>query len=111
MLALAGVLVAGLATGVFVTSGAASPQVSNATVRVTVVAREFSFTLSKRSVPTGTTVIFTVVNKGKISHNFKIAGKKTKTLNPGQSATLTVKFAKKGQYPYLCTVSATHPRV
>ena len=104
LLALAGVLIGGLTTGMFVARGAASPQVSHAKVHVTVVAREFSFTLSKRSVPTGTTVVFRIVNKGKITHDFKIAGKKTKLLNPGQSATLTVKFAKKGRYPYLCTV-------
>ena len=50
------------------------------------------------------TVIFTVINKGKISHDFKIGGKKTKTLLPGKSAKLTVKFTKKGQYAYLCTI-------
>ena len=51
------------------------------------------------------TVIFKVVNKGKIAHDFKIAGKKTKMLNPGKSQTITVKFKKKGHFAYLCTVS------
>jgi uncharacterized cupredoxin-like copper-binding protein len=71
---------------------------------VKVVATEFKFALSKRSVPAGSTVIFTVVNMGKISHDFEIGGKKTPTLNPSQSATLKVKFSKKGRYAYLCTV-------
>ena len=59
---------------------------------------------SKRSIPAVGTVIFTVVNKGKISHNFKIGGKTTPNLLPGKSATLTVTFTKKGHYPYLCTI-------
>jgi uncharacterized cupredoxin-like copper-binding protein len=52
----------------------------------------------------GSTVVFTVKNSGKISHDFKIAGKKIKTLAPGKSAKLTVKFTKKGHFPYLCTL-------
>ena len=55
---------------------------------------------SKRSIPAVGTVIFTVVNKGKISHNFKIGGKITPNLLPGKSAKLTVKFTKKGHYAY-----------
>ena len=50
-------------------------------------------------------MIFTVTNKGKVSHDFKIAGKKTPLLAPGRSATLRVTFSKKGRYPYLSTVS------
>ena len=89
--------------------GGASPKASHATAHstvtthVTVTATDLKFTLSKRSVPTGT-VIFTVKNKGKLSHDFKIAGKKTPRLLPGHSATLRVTFSKKGRYPYLSTV-------
>jgi len=89
---------AGLATA------AKAPKKKAKPVAITVTAREFSFTFSKRSVPAGSTVVFNVVNKGKISHDFKIAGKKTKSLAPGQSAKLTVKFPKKGQFAYLCTL-------
>ena len=77
---------------------------SMATTHVTVTATEFKFRLSKRSVPAGT-VIFTVTNKGKVSHDFKIAGKKTPLLARGHSATLRVTFSKKGRYPYRSTVS------
>jgi uncharacterized cupredoxin-like copper-binding protein len=103
-LTLAVLIGAGLVVEV-ATTGAArhQPQASERTSRVTVIAREFSFKLSKRSVPVGT-VIFTVVNRGKITHNFKIAGKTTKKLNPGQRTTLKVKFTKKGRYAYLCTL-------
>ena len=103
---LAAVAAAGLAVG-FATAGSASPKAagaSHATIKIKVVASEFKFALSRRTVPVGSTVIFTVQNKGKITHDFKIAGKKTKTLNPGQSAKLTVKFAKKGKVPYICTI-------
>jgi uncharacterized cupredoxin-like copper-binding protein len=94
---------AGLATG-FAQAHPASPQAANATTHITVAASEFKFVFSKRSIPAVGTVIFTVVNKGKISHDFKIGGKKTPSLLPGKSATLTVKFTKKGHYAYLCTI-------
>jgi uncharacterized cupredoxin-like copper-binding protein len=64
---------------------------------------EFHFTVSKKSVKHGA-VTFKVVNKGNLPHDFKIAGKKTKLLQPGKSATLKVTFKKKGKYAYLCTV-------
>ena len=97
--------IAGLATGVLAASGAVGPGTSHAAsvTKVTVAASEFKFVFSKRAAPIGT-VVFTVVNKGKISHDFKIGGKKTPVLNPGKSAKLTVKFSKKGHYGYLCTL-------
>jgi uncharacterized cupredoxin-like copper-binding protein len=104
LVALAALMMAGSAAGIVTARGDASPTASNAAIRIKVVATEFKFAFSRRSVPAGSTVIFSVVNKGKISHDLKVGGKKTPTLNPGQSATLTVKFAKKGRYAYLCTV-------
>jgi uncharacterized cupredoxin-like copper-binding protein len=71
---------------------------------VTVTASEFKFKLSTAVVAKPGTVTFTVVNKGKIPHDFKIAGKKTPLLSPGKSAKLTVTF-KAGKFPYLCTVA------
>jgi uncharacterized cupredoxin-like copper-binding protein len=76
------------------------------TTKVTVTAgkpSEFGFVLSKKSVPKGT-VVFTVKNAGNLPHDFKINGKKTPDLNPGKSATITVKFTKAGSFAYLCTV-------
>lgn len=91
-------------TAAFAQAGTSHPQAASATTHITVAASEFKFVFSKRSIPAAGTVIFTVVNKGKISHNFKIGGKSTPNLLPGKSATLTVKFTKKGHYAYSCTI-------
>jgi nitrite reductase (NO-forming) len=96
----------GIAGSALLAAGpAAATKVATAKpVKITVTASEFKFKLSRTSVPAGTTVIFTVKNVGKIGHNFKINGKITKLIAAGKSATLTVKFAKKGKFAYLCTI-------
>jgi plastocyanin len=78
-----------------------------APIKISVVAREWSFTLSKQTVKVGSTVIFTVKNKGQIAHNlvFTTIGKRTPLIKPGQSATLRIVFRKKGRYPYICSVT------
>ena len=95
---------AGLIAGVYAPGSGAAPAKSDAIVRITVKASEFKFVLSRRSVPAGTTVIFTVINTGKISHDFKISGKKTPKLNPGKRATVRVTFGRKGRIQYVCTL-------
>jgi uncharacterized cupredoxin-like copper-binding protein len=76
---------------------------SHAAATVTVTATEFKFKLSPSTVTHGK-VIFTLVNKGKLPHDFQIAGKKTPLVPPGKSAKLTVTL-KAGKYPYKCTVA------
>ena len=49
-------------------------------------------------------VNFRVTNRGKLRHDFKIAGKKTAQLAPGKAATLRVTFKKAGKFAYLCTL-------
>jgi uncharacterized cupredoxin-like copper-binding protein len=63
---------------------------------------ELRFTLSKKSVAAGA-VTFKVTNKGKTTHDFKIAGKKSAVLRPGKTAVLAVRL-KKGKAAYLCTL-------
>ena len=63
---------------------------------------ELKFTLAKKTVPRGT-VTFKVTNKGSLTHDFKIKGKKTVRLGPGKTATLKVLFPKPGKFAYLCT--------
>ena len=71
------------------------------TVKVT--AKEFKFVLSTKTARHGK-VIFKVTNKGKLKHDFKIAGKKTVMLKPSKTASLTVTLAKGKTYTYICTV-------
>lgn len=99
------VVAAGFAAATFAVSptpASGTPQ-RGAVTKVTVTATEFKFKLSRKTVPVGV-VEFRVVNKGRIAHDFKIAGRKTPLIRPGKSATLRVVFKKKGRYAYLCTV-------
>jgi uncharacterized cupredoxin-like copper-binding protein len=78
--------------------GANSPT----TTAVSVSASEFRFTLSKQSVSPGK-VVFTVSNKGKITHDFSIDGKTSAIVSPGKTTTLTVRLGA-GKFLYLCTL-------
>jgi uncharacterized cupredoxin-like copper-binding protein len=63
---------------------------------------ELKITVSKKTTAAGATT-FKVTNKGALSHDFKIGGKKTVMLKTGKAATLKVTL-KKGKYTFLCTV-------
>jgi uncharacterized cupredoxin-like copper-binding protein len=65
---------------------------------------EFFFKLSATSVAKPGTVTFVFKNVGHVGHDFAILGKKTAVINPGKTARLTVTFAKKGRFPYQCSV-------
>ena len=104
LLAFVALAIGGVAAGIFVSGGGASTSAAAATVKINVTASEFKFVLSKKTVPAGTTVIFTVTNKGKIPHDFKINGKKTPVLKSGKSATLRVVFRTKGSIAFICTL-------
>jgi plastocyanin len=80
----------------------AAVAVQASTNAVTVTASEFRFQLSRSSVPQGTTT-FTVVNRGKVAHNFWIDGKSTPQVSPGSRADLTVELTA-GKHLYVCTV-------
>jgi uncharacterized cupredoxin-like copper-binding protein len=75
-------------------------QVAFAAVGVT--GKEFKFTLTTKTVRHGK-VTFKLTNKGRLKHDFKIAGKKTALIAPGKSGSVTVTL-KKGSYTYICTV-------
>lgn len=76
------------------------------TTTIKVIAKEYKFILSKKSAPAGK-VIFKVVNKGKVAHDFKIAGKKTPNIKAGKSAKpLTVTLKKGKKYPFKCTIDS-----
>jgi glucose/arabinose dehydrogenase len=77
---------------------------------VRVAAKDFSFGLSRRSVPSGSTVRFVVRNRGSSVHDFVIKARRTRKLNPGQSQVLTVRFPRKGTFRFLCSISG-HARL
>ena len=86
----------------------AQPRAARATVtRVTVKMYEYRFALSVRKVRAGT-VIFSIVNKGQLAHDFAIQRllKTSALVQPGGHTTLRVTFRKPGSYYYLCTVGA-----
>ena len=75
-----------------------------AATSISVRGKEFSFRLSKTSIPKPETVTFSFHNVGTMAHDFAIGGKKTRLIGRGKTARLTVTFHKKGRFPYLCTV-------
>jgi uncharacterized cupredoxin-like copper-binding protein len=79
----------------------------DAVTRVTVNMTEYRFRLSVNHVPKGT-VVFTVINKGKLTHTFAFQRPQavTPVIQPGKRAVLRVTFTKPGKYYYLCTVGA-----
>jgi uncharacterized cupredoxin-like copper-binding protein len=81
---------------------AARPTAAAATT-VTVKMTEFKFALSKKTVPHGK-VTFKLVNKGKLKHDFAIAGKKSKLISPGKTGFFTVTL-RAGKLAYKCTVA------
>jgi plastocyanin len=100
------------AVGVVLAAGAATyaPAPSHAApsvTRVTVKMYEYRFALSVRKVRAGT-VIFTIVNKGQLAHDFAVERlrKASALVQPGGHTTLRVTFRKPGSYYYLCTVGA-----
>jgi len=102
-------VLAAAGTAVLALSVAAAPAPSRAfTVRVD--ARDFSFALSRKSVPAGSTVRFVVRNRGGTTHDFVVKKKRTRVLRPGQTQTITVAFPRKGRFAFLCSISG-HARL
>jgi len=82
----------------------AATTTGKAQTEVRVTAKDFSFVLSRKSVPHGR-VEFVIKNSGRTAHNFEIAGHTSKTIQPGKSTTMSVQL-KAGSYPYKCAVDS-----
>lgn len=98
VLALGALIVTPLATA---HSGSAA-RTTSTTVKVK--GGEFFFRLSAKTVAAPGAVTFRFTNIGHVSHDFKVDGKKTPLVSPGKTASLVVKFKRKGKYHYSCTV-------
>lgn len=93
-----------LVVGVLAIAPAAAPRTAEpAATTVRVTASEMKFALSTKSAKRGT-VVFVVRNRGNVVHDFEIKGKKTRLIQPGKTAQVTVAFPKAGKYHYVCTV-------
>ena len=84
------------------TAAPSSTSAKGATVQVK--GGEFFFQLSTKSAAKPGTVTFVFKNIGHVEHDFRISGKQTPLIQPGQTAKLVVDFRRNGTYPYLCTV-------
>ena len=84
----------------------ASPTSNAQTQKFTVTGSEFAFTPSTLTVKSGQLVEITFKNMGKYPHNLTITdlNVSTKTINPGESDTLTFTPTKTGSFGFLCTV-------
>jgi uncharacterized cupredoxin-like copper-binding protein len=101
--ALAAVAITTLAPAGLAAASAPHPAHAAATT-ISVTGREFSFKLSKTSIPKPGTVTFSFRNAGTTAHDFRIGGKQTPMTRPGKTARLKVTFHKKGRFTYICTV-------
>ena len=93
-------LAATVALAVLLAGSAASQAQATITVRVEV--GKTSIAVGRRSVPVGSSVRFVVRNRGVLPCVFSIAGKRTRSIKPGRSQTVLVRFAKPRSYPFTC---------
>jgi uncharacterized cupredoxin-like copper-binding protein len=101
--AVAVVAIAALGLVQFASARTESQAVASATT-IQVSGKEYSFKLSAKSIARPGTVTFNFKNAGHLRHDFSINGKGTPMIKPGKTARVTVRFKKKGNYRYLCTV-------
>ena len=96
-----------LALGVVVVLLSAAPAApgpaAQRVTRVGVTTTEFKFALSTKVVQRGI-VVFAVLNRGIVGHDFRIAGRKTRLFERGEGGLLEVTLVKPGRYTYLCDV-------
>ena len=101
-------IVAAVSIAVLTPAGVASARTDSsaraAATTISVRGKEFSFRLSKKSIPKPGKVTFSFHNVGTMAHDFRIGGKQTRLIGPGKTARLRVTFHKKGRFTYLCTV-------
>jgi uncharacterized cupredoxin-like copper-binding protein len=75
-------------------------------IKITATLKDYSFHFSRLSVPKGSTVVFTVKNRGATAHNidFVGTGKRSPVLAAGKTTTLKIVFKKRGVFQVVCDV-------
>lgn len=73
-----------------------------------VSAKEFSYTPSSITVSKGDTVKINFTNNGTTAHNFTISdlGIASKTINPGETDTVTFAASQTGNFTYFCSIDS-----
>jgi hypothetical protein len=97
-LALLGVL------AVLVLAPPTSARPAQTKTRITVTMTEYRIVLSKKVAPNGE-LVFTIFNRGKLVHTFKIGTKVTLGIGPGKTGRLVIVLPK-GLYRYTSTLDA-----
>jgi uncharacterized cupredoxin-like copper-binding protein len=90
--------------GLFAAGTPAAPAAARV---VTVKMTDYHFAILKGSAPLkhGVPIVFKVVNKGQVIHNFDIEGVKgSKVIGPGKTTTMAVTFKKAGRFSAVCDV-------
>jgi len=91
------------AAGVAVAAAPATSKPKPKPPLVGVTMRDYRFVLSRAKVPVGA-VRFALVNRGATAHDFAIAGRRSRILQPGQRQTMTVTFKRASRQEYVCTI-------
>lgn len=83
-----------------------TPSTAMTTQQITVEGNEFAFNPATLTVKMGQPVTIVFKNTGKYPHNLTIAdlNVQTKTIQAGQSDTITFSPSKVGSFTYVCTV-------
>ena len=101
----AGVLGILVALAIAAPLGARPAQVKT---RITVTETDSRIVLSKKIVPHGE-LVFTIFNRGKRTHNFKISYRQTLPIGPGKTGRLVIVLAK-GLWHYRSTLDSDASR-
>ena len=98
----ASVLTAAVAAGAPAATAGDAPRASASATTIRVTGGEYYFRLSSKSARHGR-ITFRFTNKGTITHDFKIGGKKSRLIRKGKTTSISVRLSK-GRYRYICTV-------
>src|SRR3954452_4980313 len=100
-------IVAAVTIAAFMPAGLASARTESSETTISVTGKEFSFHLSKTSIPKPGTVTFSFHNVGTMKHDFHIGGKQTPLTSQGKTARLSVTFHKMGRFATSAPCPAT----
>jgi plastocyanin len=98
-----------LVFGVAGSTGARAPSTTGVDPLITVSVRisDTRLTVKPARVARLETVQFRVVNTGKLPHDFRVGGLKSRKLKHGQVDHVLLQFADRGTYLYRCVVNCS----